>query len=1259
MLKSSSRAFVYSSSGDNNTLNRNSIFTNSSDSSALYIYSTASNNFSIIDTVFNSSYAGTFEFLIDSSVRRGTWNFTNVTRADGSPITINWSAGANGTLLMNWYLDVYANYTNSSNASGVNVSAWNVNNVLQFNELTDGNGSLARKTLPQYTWTQPYTEISQNNSYESNLWNGLVALYHLNNQSAYGENATRVYDFSGNGNNGTWGNSTTGTINYTTGKLGGAVSFDGVDDYVSVSSMPNHSIYALTAVAWVNIPSTPSSYRIVLSDDNFGANGYRMGLSGSSFYVGLGNGTEQSYTGGTITTNTYKMLAFTYQQPFVTLYIDGNIVVNGTISSNITQSTDSFYIGKTTASNWYFNGTIDEVAIWNRSLSASEVQMLYNKGVGNATYYTPYALNASNGRFGAQNQSVNLTNSTLSIFTFDATLPNATILAPNNSAYLSNATQNFTINLSDNTGLQNATLYIYNSTGGLVDAITTTFTNVAQAILGVVKTLADGIYTFFWQVFDIFGNIFTTGNYTITIDTTYPRINFTSPTPGNNSYINTSYTTINASINELNLANVTYTFNNTNYTISSPKKLLDGLVLMMNFENDSTYGENDTFVYDYSGLCYDNETEILTDNGWKLFEALDKNEKVMTLNQQTGEKEWQLPSERQAFDNKGEMYKIILEDGSELSVSEKHRVYASEENYPSPSKSSISLGERTLTFDCSLSPLSPENIGQLNLSASAIYGASLAFNSNASGSLSRNSEEDMKVICSLTDNKKSVNSLFERCDFNTNLSILFSSSNNMNSGAIKSNSLNNLFTSNIRKQLPFFTNAENTTFTSITSSIYPLFDLSNPLYLFAREIFVSSDNSCASLSINCDLSTMRFSLANSSNSSLSFLATANCQLILLTNASSLSSSGIDIDTSTMQSNNNFKYIKVSNKPTAHQTFEHNDEIYKIKLEDGSEMRVSKKHKVYASKTISNLSSYKIINLPLKSSDFASLSSLEKEVINEAGLSCGILNQTTEKILLDEKCSGLVKPTSLVISTLCSDLDNSANLPLVSPFGLNIASNPSCLRNVSNLFLTFSSKRNLTERDSELDIIPSPHDASRILQCCFDMLGSQRGIIFKNLSDRQAALKHLKDLPDHDSRAFESWLAMANLAICDNIFIDFNSHKLSNNTEVYKDYELMPITEAYSSLQEGKEIYFLNGNNEQVKVKSIEKVPYSGKIYDVDVPNDVVLVRHRNNFNSINKEKEAFDVASKVRHFIPDDSSSNNDSYINFSTDGYSSINGIR
>ncbi len=117
----------------------------------------------------------------------------------------------------------------------------------------------------------------------------------------------------------------------------------------------------------------------------------------------------------------------------------------------------------------------------------------------------------------------------------------------------------------------------------------------------------------------------------------------------------------------------------------------DGDYLRVTFEQNLTH-DNDITIYaranNNSGECYDNETEILTENGWKYFYELSGNEKVATLNSTTGEVEYEKSMAYQEFDNSklgGEMYKIeiINSDGKsgELVVSEKHKVYVGISDY--------------------------------------------------------------------------------------------------------------------------------------------------------------------------------------------------------------------------------------------------------------------------------------------------------------------------------------------------------------------------------------------------------------------------------------------------------------------------------------------------------------------------------------------------------------------------------------------------
>jgi len=154
-------------SSDNNSFSNMNIKIDRTNSYAIFLADT-NHNFTIKDSILNSSLAS--EFYIDSVVEGGTWNFTNVTRADGGHITINRTTGANGTLNMMWYLDVNINYTNGTAINQANVTAYNILGKEQQSILTDSNGK-SRLELIEYIdngtiiYYSPYTLITFLESY--------------------------------------------------------------------------------------------------------------------------------------------------------------------------------------------------------------------------------------------------------------------------------------------------------------------------------------------------------------------------------------------------------------------------------------------------------------------------------------------------------------------------------------------------------------------------------------------------------------------------------------------------------------------------------------------------------------------------------------------------------------------------------------------------------------------------------------------------------------------------------------------------------------------------------------------------------------------------------------------------------------------------------------------------------------------------------------------------------------------------------------
>ena len=227
-------------------------------------------------------------------------------------------------------------------------------------------------------------------------------------------------------------------------------------------------------------------------------------------------------------------------------------------------------------------------------------------GLGNGTYMYNVSVTDLAG---------NLNVSETRTITLDTGLPNGTLISPANNTYSSNTSQNFTANFSDSSGLKNASLYIYNSTG-LFTTIGAALNGLTASIGNLVESLVDGIYTWFYRVFDRGENVYTSGNFTITIDTINPQISFIDPTPSNASGA-TQQVVFNVSINDTNLANVTYNWNGTisiyNTSASELFNSGNGLWIFTVTQSNLSIGSNYVFNISAKDLANNiNATETRT-----------------------------------------------------------------------------------------------------------------------------------------------------------------------------------------------------------------------------------------------------------------------------------------------------------------------------------------------------------------------------------------------------------------------------------------------------------------------------------------------------------------------------------------------------------------------------------------------------------------------------------------------------------------------
>jgi hypothetical protein len=199
------------------------------------------------------------------------------------------------------------------------------------------------------------------------------------------ENATSsgaYLDSTSNANNGTPYSTTTITNLYTaSGKVNGADSFDGVDDYVNVGSSSSLSpTSAVTISAWVN-PAEIRDSRIVAKELAYYL--YTMPDNALRMYICTG-GSCSSYayaiTNDTIPTSSWTHVVGIYNGSNNLLYINGALATLSTSTAgtgSIDTNANNLLIGKVADNTRFFKGTIDEVRVSNTARSAEWIEAEY------------------------------------------------------------------------------------------------------------------------------------------------------------------------------------------------------------------------------------------------------------------------------------------------------------------------------------------------------------------------------------------------------------------------------------------------------------------------------------------------------------------------------------------------------------------------------------------------------------------------------------------------------------------------------------------------------------------------------------------------------------------------------------------------------------------------------------------------------------------------------------------------------------------
>ena len=194
-----------------------------------------------------------------------------------------------------------------------------------------------------------------------------------------------AYDYSGNNATGSWSGTATGTFGYySAGKIGNyAGAFNGVNNYIAVpnASLNNFSSQ-FSAAVWANI-SNSGTYRGLITKTTGGVAApidTYVGSGGSTMIYFVGNGTlYQSLTSNSVVFNVWQLWVFVYDGSNMSLYLNGTLVAGPTaVTVPVTNGSSVLRIGDRIDNITPMLGLIDDVHIYNRALSATEIAALYS-----------------------------------------------------------------------------------------------------------------------------------------------------------------------------------------------------------------------------------------------------------------------------------------------------------------------------------------------------------------------------------------------------------------------------------------------------------------------------------------------------------------------------------------------------------------------------------------------------------------------------------------------------------------------------------------------------------------------------------------------------------------------------------------------------------------------------------------------------------------------------------------------------------------
>ena len=195
-------------------------------------------------------------------------------------------------------------------------------------------------------------------------------------------NSTHVKDLSGYDNDGVLNGGVNCSVDGVSGR---GCEFDGIDDWINVSDGTSLNFSGeMTSSVWMLINDNHIYNKSNILETNLHVVRYYVNTNEILTYFANGTDTYnfnwQNIKFDSNLKGTYHNIISVYDNNYMKLYIDGALKEKKGFYPRATQDNNPFRIGNHYIEGYFLNGTIDEVVIYSKALSDSEVETLYEAG---------------------------------------------------------------------------------------------------------------------------------------------------------------------------------------------------------------------------------------------------------------------------------------------------------------------------------------------------------------------------------------------------------------------------------------------------------------------------------------------------------------------------------------------------------------------------------------------------------------------------------------------------------------------------------------------------------------------------------------------------------------------------------------------------------------------------------------------------------------------------------------------------------------